>query len=146
MDKAYQSLLVKALKYISVRRRSSREVREYLEKKDREQSESVYQRLEDLGYINDREFAVWWISSRRGSHQKGDRVIALELKAKGISADIVGGLLTGSQELDAARMLFAKKHRMFDVPFEIKKQKIFRYFAGRGFTSSTIHTIIDENS
>ncbi len=55
---------------------------------------AVLYRLQERGYVNDVEFARAWSESRQRAKKLSKRVIASELREKGISSDIIEATLS----------------------------------------------------
>lgn len=79
------------LKFLSFRPRSEKELREWFKKKQvgEETQNMVWQKLQNLGYINDSEFAKWWIEQRISFRPMGKRAITMELIRKGIPESLI---------------------------------------------------------
>jgi regulatory protein len=84
-----------ALNFLSYRPRSVREVEQRLRKKGYlpGQIEATIARLSKQGYVDDREFARFWISNRQTFSPRGPRLLRSELRQKGVSAEIVEEIL-----------------------------------------------------
>ena len=97
-----------ALKYISIRKRSKKEVVEYLNKKDiaEEMIEKVIDRLEKEGNINDFSFSKSYVNDSLLLTNKGPLRIKNELIKYGISKDII-------------------EEALYDIDYEILKEKLF---------------------
>lgn len=143
----YQKLLDASFHFISYRPRSEKEVKDFLAKKlerrkidDHGMLIKVLDRLRELGYIDDATFTSWWIKQRESHKPKGARLLAWELKAKGISLEIVP-----QDEVASARRAIAKKLPLWQKlsPLE-RKKKIYGFLGRRGFDGDTIRHIIDE--
>lgn len=152
-----QKLWEKALKFLSFRPRSEKEIRHYLVKKkvDEEEIRWVMDKLKEQGYINDEEFARWWIEQRQTFRPKGWRVLKQELRQKGVSQAIIEGIgnpfagqagqESGISELEMARRLAQKKYARFqNLPREKLFQKMGQSLLRRGFTWETVKKTIDE--
>ncbi len=168
-DVDYQLLLRASFRFVSFRPRSEKEFRDFLNKKLKKHHvygpnllEKVIQRLRDLGYLDDAKFVSWWIDQRQTHNPKGMRLIAQELKAKGISDELVKPLLVrqGGQyfsdrnendpdrEVDEtvlAKSALSKKLRIWQpLPKLERKKKIYSFLGRRGFSGDTIGHVIDE--
>ena len=108
-----------------------------------EDSDDIDALLDDLtqtGLLSDQRFAEHFIAAKqkRFGHMK----IAHELRAKGLDAESISRLTSGSreQELDAAREVWQKK---FPSPptSAAEKAKQMRFLQGRGFSSDTIYRL-----
>jgi regulatory protein len=77
----------KALQFISHRPRSVDETRKRLSKKgfSDEVVESTLQNLLDKHYLDDLDFARQWIENRNEFRPRGDRLLAYELRLKGVA-------------------------------------------------------------
>jgi regulatory protein len=159
-----ERLYDKAIKFLSFRPRSEREVRDNLlqklrltdkgeeEKKNFERSvEEVVQKLQKTGQIADREFAGWWIQQRTNFKKTSPRVIKAELFKKGINKEIIDNLFSEISidplqlALDAAK----KKARNFQkYDKKTAREKLGRYLASKGFdweiVKKTVDTIVQK--
>lgn len=146
-------LLDQSLRFLSYRPRSVKEVEDYLAKKiavnenikfhqakESTQIKTVIEKLKKYNYLNDHQFAHWFVTSRIRSHTKGKDHIRLELKAKGIDPEIVENILEGSiDELDLAKGALAKKTKKWaSLSGNELKKKVYQYLASRGFAYDTI--------
>ncbi len=55
--------------------------------------ESVLDRLQELGYLDDRVFAHAWVESRDRAHPRGESALRRELALKGVPADTIAEVL-----------------------------------------------------
>lgn len=139
----------RVLKFLSFRPRSEKELQDWFKKKNvgEETQKLVYQKLKHLGYLNDEEFAKWWIEQRTTFRPSGARLIALELHQKGVSKDLIVKLLDGDitkdTELEMAKRVVEKKLKTLGhlPPGEIK-QKLTAALARRGFSWETIKKVL----
>lgn len=143
-DKFYNS----ALRFLSYRPRSEKEVRDKLKTKKVEPSiiEKIISKLKDKKFINDEEFAKGWIESRQRFKPRSLRLIKIELKQKGIGSEAIDNLqLTIDSDLDSAKKLVEKRMQRLKG---LDKQKIYeklgRYLSSKGFGWNTIKKSIDE--
>lgn len=142
----YEALIAAALRFISFRPRSEKEIRIFLEtklKKSRTTAPIVLNkvlfRLRELGYVDDTKFAEWWINQRTGRKPKGRRIIEQELKRKGIDTDI------HIEEKELARRAVQKKREVWKrLSVQARKKKLSDFLYRRGFDWDTISGIIGE--
>lgn len=156
MDNPYYEKLVNAaIRFVSFRPRSEKELRDFLSKKLTKWKVSgevlvskVIARMGELGYVDDEAFARWWVDQRTTFTPKGNRVIKLELKAKGVSEGVIASVLAprGSESLlKAARDAVARKMPLWSkLPVLERKKKLYGYLGRRGFDGETIGKLIDE--
>ena len=153
MDNPYYELLVNAaIRYVSFRPRSVKELTDFLNKKLTRWKISgagllakVIARMEELGYADDEKFAEWWVSQRTEFKPKGNRYIQMELRGKGVPDDVIASALAlrGSVSLlTAAKQAVAKKIPLWaKLPPLERKKKLYEYLARRGFDSNTISRV-----
>lgn len=155
-----------ALRYVTIRFRSEKEIRDYLKKKlkkvpDQSQMEQlidlVVHRLKEQKFLNDTEFAKMWIRSRTEFKPKGERLIRLELLQKGVSKEIIAKAFeafhttqkenneTLRDDKILAKALLEKKRKKFE---HMERQERFRkagsFLARRGFDLDIIKAAIEE--
>lgn len=142
----------KALKYLGIRSRSEKEIRDYFKKKhiDPQMVDLVTHKLRQQKFINDEEFARMWIRSRTEFKPKGERLIRLELQQKGISKDIIDKAFEpeddeGRDELLLAKDILERKRKKFE-PMEKQERfnKAGSLLARRGFNLDEIKKAIEE--
>lgn len=147
-------LLEQAMRYLSYRPRSVKEVEDYLaskiakaerikfrEAKESRQIPIIIQKLKRYKYLNDRQFAKWFFTSRAQS-PRGLSYVKMELKLKGISDDIIEGLAVRSSELELAQKAIAKKLKHWQArPLLDFKKKFYSYLLTRGFSYDTIREL-----
>lgn len=154
-DENYQKLKDYALKLLSFRPRSQKELSgrlmQYSIKKSipRIVIDKVTTELSEQNLINDEEFASWWVEQRHLFRPKGRRVIELELLQKGIDKEIISKVLSADKnskenEFQNALKLASKKHSIYkNYSVREMKVKIGNYLLRRGFTWETVDRVID---
>lgn len=142
-------VLNKALRYLSVRPHSEQELRTKLVRKeiDPDLIDDAFQRLRELGYLDDVAFARQWVEER--GDKRGTRLLRAELRRKGIADGVVAEALTvGSErhdELANARALALKRlGRLSGESPHAVREKLTRYLAGRGYGYDLIRQALDE--
>ncbi len=144
----------------SVRLRSEKEVRNYLRglnfkrklKGDEQLSEvvieSLIEKLKQKEMINDTQFAVSWVESRRRNKQKGTNAIKAELYQKGIDREIIEEVISGQSsevsEEDLAKQALEKKLKAWkNLPELDFKKKAVEFLVRRGFEYSLAKEIVE---
>ena len=157
-----ERLINKALKFLSFRPRSEKEVRDYLlrkgkigeiEKSDTEKTqyeksvEKVVQKLKNLDQINDKEFASWLVEQRKRFRPRGNRLIEAELAQKGIDKDTINEITQEKNQeseeelaIKAAKKKLPSYKKLNRDEFRIK---LGQYLARRGFDWGTIKKVVD---
>lgn len=139
-----------ALNALSSRAKSRRELETQLAKRGvaDETIKLVLDRLADVGLIDDREFARVWSQSRTRTKGLSRRVLAQELRTKGIDQAITDEVLAGispEDEYEAALGVATKKARsVMNLPREVRVRRIFDLLARKGFSSSISAQIIKD--
>lgn len=151
----------KALRFLSFRPRSEKEVRENLNKKSRSQRtkteqvaqqviDQVIDKLKQQKFLGDEEFAKWWIEQRTKFSPRGLRLIKMELKNKGVDHEIIEKSIydlrfTINDDLERAKELARRKLSRYKT---LNKQDLYQklggFLARRGFDWDTIKQSIDE--
>lgn len=143
LEKAKQS----AFRYLSYRPRSTAEVRNNLTKKEYPEAviETVMTRLTELGMLDDKQFARYWIEQRETFKPRGQRALRQELYQKGISRQIIDEAVAGVDEYAAARKAAEKKaYRWTHLPREQFFSKMNGLLQRRGFNYAITRTVTEE--
>lgn len=127
------------------RPRSEKELRDTLVKKKASEEiiQRVLQRLREQKFINDEEFAAWWVEQRTRFRPKSDRVIKWELRQKGIPDDLIERVFEKRSEKEgdsekAKDLLERRLKRVQNLSKEEQYQKLAGFLARRGFDWETI--------
>lgn len=128
----------KALNYLDLRRRSTKELRDYLYRKEFDQDviQAVIDRLTKAGLLDDKEFARAWIRDRLLLKPRSKRALSAELFAKGIPrevADEVLGELDVDDELAALKDSIARKLRQTKYATRENDDKLIAALAREGY-------------
>lgn len=134
----YEVAFQKALQFISYRPRSVDETRKRLSEKgfSDEVVESTLQKLLDKHYLDDLDFARQWIENRNEFRPRSDRLLAYELRLKGVADKEITQALdkySGDENELAyeAGIKKAKKCRQ-ETKFDFQK-KVGGFLSRRGF-------------
>jgi regulatory protein len=137
----------RALYFLNFRPRSRIEVERYLDDKGflKDAVRDALTRLEDLGYLNDHEFARMWIENRCRLNPKGAYVLREELRQKGIREKIIRELLVNLDERELAWKAAAPKLRRMKT-LEKKEfiKKLGAFLSRRGFSYRICREICDQ--
>ena len=138
-----------ALRFLASRSRSEAEVRRRLASRgvDAEDIEAVLERLQELGYVNDADFAVVVIRARTESRARGRRLVAEELQAKGVNLEVVERALDAryGDEVEVARPVAERQaRRLQGRGFGEFRQRLGAYLVRRGFEHATAESLVTE--
>lgn len=143
-EQAYQ----KALRYLSFRPRTQKEVEEYLKRKgfDGKAIEKAIEKLKGYGFVDDRAFASSWVSSRLRNSPKGRMAMAWELRQRGVEVEIIDEVMESiseEQEEAVANRLAQKYYERYrEVDGRERAYKVARALARRGFDWEIIQRVI----
>lgn len=154
-----ERLYERAIKFLSFRPRSEKETRDYLlqklwkidkgeeEKKNFERSvTNVVEKLKKLKFLNDLEFASWWVEQRTKFKKSSPRSIKSELFKKGIDREIVEEVIESSEVDPVSLALEAAKKKLqsyqkYDT--KIFRAKMSRFLASKGFDWEVVKKVVD---
>jgi regulatory protein len=141
---AYQ----RAIKLITYRDRSIAEIRQSLHQKQipEEIIENVINRLGENGLLDDKRFANLWIENRNEFRPRSHRMLALELRKKGISEDIISQVLentTADEEL-AHKAAQKQIRRYKTLEWQDFRRKLGSFLARRGFSYETVDLTVHQ--
>ena len=159
-ESQFGKLYMRALAYCLRRPHSVKEVRDYLWRKTQPTlrkgqtgmnnpvvyservASRVLSKLQQKAYVNDDEFARWWVENRQLSKGVSQRKLTAELRSKGVHADIIAQTLektdrTDEQEL---RKVIAKKHRRYAGD----RQKFVQYLVRQGFSYDDVVSALND--
>lgn len=152
LDDHSQKYLALVYRYLTIRSRSEKEVRDYLTKKQAEHEtiEYIIKLLYEQKFLNDEAFARSWVRSRARFKPRGKRALAMELKQKGISKELIEKILSEEDEelpdeLAQAKSLITKRiAKVKDLPRQEIYAKIGAFLGRRGFEWDIIKKAIDD--
>lgn len=153
----YKLYYARAIKFLARRPRSEKEVRDNLLKKkvDGDVLEKIIVQLKEQRFLNDEEFASWWIEQRTRVTPRSMRLIKLELIQKGVDKDIIEqSLSTGYSvlstqqsvsDVDTAKKIVEKKFSKYKgLSREEIYQKLGGLLARKGYNWDVIKSSIDD--
>ncbi|MFZ5943625.1 MAG: regulatory protein RecX [Bacillota bacterium] len=139
-----------AIKYLSYRVRTVKEVQDYLRKKryDQHVVNYVIEYLQNLAYLDDGNFCNLWIESRIRLKPMGKIRLHSELSAKGIDGNLIEKALDHKLpydfELCLARDLVQARLSKCQDTLDKKQEKILLFLQRRGFSNKIIFKMAEE--
>jgi len=137
-----------SIRFIDYRLRTSSEVEKHLRKKGIQDQviNSVIERLEKNGLLNDENFAKTWIENRSEFRPRSHRLLSAELRSKGVKTEIIQDVLeSASPDEDLAYSAAKKRIRRYEhLEWQDFRRKLGSYLARRGFSYSTIRPVVDQ--
>ena len=148
-DQTLNLALNYALRFLTIRIRSIKEIKDYLIKKGfiDKTIDGTINRLLELKFLNDEEFGAQWIESRQKHKGKSKFVLKTELKQKGLSDELIEKLLEQTQsDLETAKDFFErKKGKLSHLPNEEFEKKITGILQRKGFSWNIISKLLKED-
>jgi regulatory protein len=143
---AREKVHARALRLLARRPRSEVEVREHLQKHGAAEAEIAQEldRLRQSGLVDDQAFARLWVENRAAFRPRSKRALQVELKRKGITADMTAQALATADDADNAyRLAVARARRLAARPHPEFRRKLGDYLARRGFDYETIAPLVE---
>ena len=137
----------RAVRFLSYRPRSITEVRRNLAEKkvDDVVIDATIERLKNLGYLDDRSFAAYWVENRDQFKPLSQRALRYELRQKGIADSIIKGVLDDLDEAGAAyRAAQSQVRRHRHKTHDEFRAKISAFLQRRGFGYDVIREAVDQ--
>ena len=128
--------------------RSRAELAESLAKKNvpAEVAVALLDRFEEVGLINDADFARQWVQSRQRTRGLAPRVLALELRRKGVDDEIISEVLGELDPADpraAAHRLVQKKLRsMASLDDTTRIRRLTSMLARKGYAPQLAFDVV----
>lgn len=143
LESEKSTALDKALTHITATMKTEREIRDYLKKKGYLQDvcDYVVEKMSGYGFLDDGVYAKAYAES--AGKKKGRRLIALELRRKGVADECVEEALSGlSGEEESAQRLLAKYLRGKTADRKTLS-KAYAYLLGKGFDYDTARAALE---
>lgn len=143
----------KALRLLSYRPRSESELETRLRQAGHspEAAGAALAQCRELGYLDDRTFAVSFVRDRLRLKPKGRRALRSELYRKGIDRDLAeeaidtGFSEAGIDESDAARRLAHRRARSLQrLERDVARRRLTGYLVRRGFPPQAVRSAVEE--
>ncbi|MGH2598454.1 MAG: regulatory protein RecX [Dehalococcoidia bacterium] len=136
-----------ALRLLAARPRSEAEVRQRLLRRGLPHDVIVdtIARLREYGYLNDAEFARFWVESRSGANPRGRYVVRRELRAKGVDQETVDTALEGlTEEASAAKAARKKARSLQGLEHRVFYTRLTGYLVRRGFGYEVVRQTVND--
>ncbi|HEX9913241.1 MAG TPA: RecX family transcriptional regulator [candidate division Zixibacteria bacterium] len=139
-----------ALKFLSYRMRSEKEVRDKLKKKEFAQDmiEEVIEDLRRVNLLDDYEFASAWIRDRISNKPRGKTLLKQELWKKGIKEEIIEKVLkeyfeNEDEELNLVKKLLEKRKKRYEnLDKNVAKRRMMSFLLRRGFSYEIVKEVL----
>lgn len=137
------------LRYLRYRPRTTFEVKNHLLKKgfSEEVIKRVVERLCEMKYLDDYNYALEWLSYQVSNGKNGPRLLVYKLKQKGVPPDLIKEALKEKfdpvTELETVKNIIAKKYGDISNLTYKEKQKAGAYLQRKGFSYEIITKMLD---
>ncbi|OGO01369.1 MAG: hypothetical protein A2Y90_04340 [Chloroflexi bacterium RBG_13_52_12] len=135
-----------ATRFLGYRPRSESEIRQRLLRHgfDDDVAEKTLARLKEQGLVDDTAFARFWIENREAFSPRSQRLTKLELKRKGLNADIIEQAASAVNDRDSAyRAALSRMRRLTAADYQTFRRRLGQYLGRRGFSYSVISEITE---
>lgn len=144
-EDARERAIQQALLFLSYRARSEAEIRQNLRKHEIPEDviEHTLERLRQDGLANDDGFARAWVENRSTFRPRSRRLMAMELRQKGIDEEATSAALESVDE-DALAYEAARKRapRFNNLEWNEYRKKLSEFLGRRGFPYSVIAPVV----
>jgi regulatory protein len=136
-----------AIRALTSRLRSEREIRDRLRQKGfaAPVTDRAIEKLRDWRYLDDAEFAQFWVENRDANRPRGARLLEQELRFKGVDrATIEETVRRDDRDELAGAMRVAEKKwpSLRSLPTETRRQRLTGLLARRGYGYDTIREVL----
>ena len=144
LESEKSSALDKALLHITSSMKTEKDVREYLKRKGylEEVISYVIEKLKGYGYLDDAQYAAQYTES--AAKRKGKKLIALELRRKGVDDESARAALEGVDEHETCRRTLGKYLRGKDLSDANVYRKAYAHLISKGFDYETARAALEE--
>ncbi len=139
---AYES----AVRLLAYRPRSEQELRDRLLRKGlgRNAADHAIEKLRSLGYLDDRAFAKFWAETRQAFRPRSRRLMAGELRRKGIDQTAVAEAVEPISDEAAAYVAAARRARgLAKLEYKRFRERLGAFLTRRGFSYDVARRTID---
>jgi len=140
-ERAFQQ----AMLFLSYRARSEAEIRKNLRKHEIPEAviEQTLERLRGDGLANDNQFAQAWVENRNTFRPRSRRMMAMELKQKGLDDEAIRSAVESvDDEASAYEAAQKRAARLKDLEWIDFRRKLSEFLARRGYSYSVIAPVV----
>jgi len=148
-EDSFQSALNVAWRLLAYRPRSRKEIDRHLQRRgvDTGVRDAVLKRLEDSDLVDDEAFARYWVDNRERFAPRSHRALGYELRAKGVSIEIIHRVLEDVDEEESAyRAAEARVRKLGSLDGDALPDKLKEFLGRRGFSYSVVRTVVNRLS
>src|SRR5437867_1666539 len=146
LEDARERAFQQALLFLSYRARSESEIRQNLRKHEIPETiiEQTLERLRQDGLANDNQFARAWVENRSAFRPRSRRLMAMELRQKGLNDEAVSSAVESVDDEALAYEAAQKRATRFKgLEWNEFRKKLSDFLARRGFSYSVIAPVVN---
>ncbi|HHY14983.1 MAG TPA: RecX family transcriptional regulator [Firmicutes bacterium] len=135
------------LRLLTARDRSTQEIKDRLERRFCEEDAlDAVAYLTELGYLDDRRYAENYVEYRNLSRPRGNYLLRLELRNKGVAESIIEQVLNTEEEECALARRCGLEHlkRSGNADFPTLKRRLYGALQRRGFSPLAVNRAVGE--
>ena len=136
-----------AVRFLGYRPRSESEIKQRLVRYGFEEIiiGKTLDKLKDSGFVNDTDFARLWVENRDALRPRSKSMTKMELKRKGLEADIIENAISAIDERDSAyRAAQSRARRLESLDYNDFRLRLGQYLGRRGFSYAIIKEITEK--
>ena len=140
-ERAFQQ----AILFLSYRARSESEIRKNLRKHEIPEAviDETIEKLRQAGLANDTEFASAWVENRNTFRPRSRRLLAMELRQKGLDDEAIRSAVENVDEEASAYEAAQKRAARFKgLEWNDFRRKLSDFLARRGFSYSVVAPLV----
>ena len=136
-----------ALNLLAYRPRAEGEIRSRLRQRGFPDGaiEETIDKLREWRYVDDQDFAERWIENRRERRPRSARMIAMELRGKGVDPGTVSEAVDGAgidERADALRLATERWARLGELDEAIRVRRLTGFLSRRGYGFDVIRDVL----
>jgi len=143
---ARRQAMESAVRLLAYRQRSVHELRDRLRRKGfaNDVVQGTVGRLKELGYLDDAAFARSWTESRRSASPRSARLLASELRLKGVAPGVANEATADLSDEEAAYEAASRRARsLARLEYQAFRERLGRFLTSRGFSYDVSRETID---
>jgi regulatory protein len=144
-EEARERAFQQAMLFLSYRARSESEIRQNLRKHEIPEPviDQTLERLRQAGLANDDQFARAWVENRSAFRPRSRRLMAMELRQKGLADEAVSSAIENVDDETLAYEAAQKKVARFkNLEWNEFRKKLSDFLARRGFSYSVVAPVV----
>jgi regulatory protein len=144
-EEARERAFQQAMLFLSYRVRSESEIRQNLRKHEIPEAviEQTLERLRQNGLANDDQFAQAWVENRNTFRPRSRRMMAMELKQKGLADEAIQSAIQNVDDEASAYEAAQKRAARFKgLEWNDFRKKLSEFLARRGYSYSVIAPVV----